>query len=116
MGADAFYFGKFKPWKHGQVLYDGYNAFYFGNALPVVYVGFYRMSDDTYGYTFRFRGAKYTTHICLNPKFKGYQTLLAKILLHEMVHVKLNNKYGHGPRFKRELKRLILAGAFDDLL
>ena len=37
-------------------------------------------------------------------------------LLHEMCHVKFNNRCGHGPKFKKEKRRLILAGAFDPYL
>jgi hypothetical protein len=41
-------------------------------------------------------------------------------LLHEMAHMKVNTKFGramkHGKNFKKELRRLMAAGAFDDWL
>jgi predicted metal-dependent hydrolase len=115
MGEGKFYFGRFKPWPKGQRLYDGYNKEYFNHRLPVVHVGFYEMKN-CYGVTFRVDGAKFVSHICLNPLFKHYEQQLCQTLLHEMIHVLHNNKYGHGKKFKKEIRRLLLLGAFDDTL
>lgn len=39
------------------------------------------------------------------------------VLLHEMIHIRFRGANAHhGPRFQREKRRLIRAGAFDDLL
>ncbi len=39
------------------------------------------------------------------------------VLLHEMIHMKFRGSgVHHGPRFQKEKRRLILDGAFDDLL
>ena len=115
MPSTVFYHNRFKPWSKGQRLYDEYNEKYFGYKLPMVHVGFYKM-PDCYGVTFKTHGAKFASHICLNPLFIPYEQQLCSTLLHEMIHVSQNNKYGHGKRFKKELRRLIVAGAFDHLL
>jgi hypothetical protein len=53
------------------------------------------------------------------------EKLVRILLLHEMVHSKLflqnhrrdqKQEQGHGPRFRAEIKRLISAGAYDQLL
>ena len=112
-----FYPKKFTRWELGQRLYDHYNEEYFGNKLPVVHVGFYKPGKSlTMGFTFRTQGARHASHITLNPIFKKFTCVLCATLLHEMIHVKDSCKGGHGPRFKRELRRLILAGAFNELL
>jgi hypothetical protein len=39
------------------------------------------------------------------------------VLLHEMIHMRFRGcRAQHGPRFQKEKRRLILEGAFDDLL
>jgi hypothetical protein len=110
-----FYYSRFKPWTHGQRLYSIFNEKYFGHKLPAVLVGFYKMTN-CYGVTFKIDKAKYVSHICLNPYFKNYEQQLIQTLLHEMIHVLHNNKYGHGKKFKKEIRRLLLAGAFDSTL
>ena len=111
-----FRYNKFKHHEGVQCFYDDMNKKYFKHQLPLVFVGFYYDRDDSYGATLRLHGAKYCSHIMLNPKFKEWVKATKITLLHEMCHVKLHNKGGHGPKFKKELRRLILAGAFDDLL
>ena len=111
-----FHPGRFKLWKDGCGLYDLYNEVYFGRQLPVVKIGFYKMRQDAYGWTIKLAGAKYVSHILLNPTFRLWPGTLEQILIHEMCHVKLNNVGGHGPKFQKEKRRLILAGAFDDTL
>lgn len=76
---------------------------------------------------------KDTDGLCLAGDFKGtpepYAILLADdlrtnetriTLLHETSHMKVNLKFGrnmgHGKHFKRELRRLMMAGAYDNWL
>ena len=115
MDADKFYPSQFERWEKGEQLYEQYNEEYFNYRLPVVKVGFYKMKN-CYGVIFKIHNARFVSHICLNPFFKDYETTLRQTLLHEMVHVLHNNKYGHGPKFKKEIKRLLLLGAFDTTL
>lgn len=112
----TFRVDRFKPWAIGQHCYDWYNEEYFDHKLPVVHVGFYRLPANVYGLTAKKDGARYVSHILLNVQFKNWDDTLKQILLHEMIHVKHNNQYGHGKRFQKERRRLILAGAFDALL
>ena len=113
----TFNFKNFESSKMGEEFYDIFNELYFGNKLPTVRVGFFTKKDDTsYGFTLRVKGARFPSYICLNPYFTEWGKTLRATLLHEMVHVKLMNRGGHGPKFKKEMRRLILIGAFDDLL
>lgn len=101
--------------------YDEFNETYFNSRLPVVRIGYYpdiegMDGEDAYGCTIHLSGYKHTTHILLNPYFRGWSKTTEATLLHEMIHVKMPKRVGHGPKFQRELRRLIREGAFDDLL
>lgn len=107
----------FTPHGYAQDFYDWANQKYFKYQLPHVAVGFYKERNmDYYGCSFTPIKAKFVHTVVLNPYFKDWSKVNRITLLHEMVHVKLNGRHGHGPKFKKELRRLILAGAFDDLL
>ena len=108
----------FTPWERGSCIYDHYNEKYFKHQLPIVRVGFYKkMGKSEHGFTLRPRGAKYASVIALNSLFKeNFVDVLRQTILHEMVHVKQGCRYGHGPKFKKELQRLINEGAFTELL
>ena len=56
--------------------------------------------------------------ITIHRNFRSHPIMVAIILLHEMVHVKLGLGYknSHGIRFGAEIVNLFLAGAYDDLL
>lgn len=57
--------------------------------------------------------------IKLDPAIKGHSCYWKITLLHEMAHVKLwtkHPKHQHGKLFKGEIRRLLDAGAFDQLL
>ena len=97
-------------------IYDYYNIKYFGHRLPVVRVGFYKDCKRECGATVKLDGARYPAYIYLNAKLKTFDVYLRATLLHEMCHVKLLNRHGHGPKFKKELKRLQRIGAYDDIL
>ena len=57
-------------------------------------------------------------YIVLNEKLRAIgQDVSEMTLLHEMIHVKYpKDKDNHGKVFKKERRRLILAGAFDELI
>lgn len=110
---------KFKHDHYLQDAYDFFNEMYFGYKLPMVFVGFYnekKTRKRQYGSTLTVDKAKYPHYILLNPFFKDWNDICLQTLLHEMVHVSLDNKYEHGPKFKKEMRRLIVAGAFEDFL
>ena len=106
----------FTPSQEYSDIYDHYNKKYFKHQLPVVRVGFYTDCERECGATVRLYGAKHSSYIYLNNRLKTFDCYLRSTLLHEMCHVKLANRGGHGPKFKKELKRLMRLGAFDDIL
>lgn len=107
----------FTPHKGAQDFYDWANEKYFEYKLPYVPVGFYKEKNmDYYGCSFTPVKAKYVHTIALNPKFKEWSKVVKITILHEMIHVKLNGRGGHGPRFQKELRRLVKAGAFNQWL
>ena len=56
-------------------------------------------------------------YITLNKKIRNLGEDIVHItLLHEMVHASLPFRVKHGPKFKKEIRRLLLAGAFDEHL
>ena len=100
-----------------QDFYDWANQKYFKYQLPNVAIGFYKEKDmDYYGCSFTPMGARHVHTIALNPKFKEWSKVVKITILHEMVHVKLRGLGGHGPRFQKELHRLVKAGAFNQWL
>jgi hypothetical protein len=57
--------------------------------------------------------------IVIHSDFKYHPDIAAFVLLHEMIHANLNRtnyKGGHGMRFQAEKVRLIMEGAYDELL
>lgn len=56
--------------------------------------------------------------ILVDPKKHPYFCQAQVSLLHEMCHLALHPdiKHGHGPKWKREVKRIMKLGAFDDLI
>ena len=54
--------------------------------------------------------------ICINDWLeKAGSAFALSTLLHEQIHVK-HGRAAHGPAFQKEKRRLIRAGAFDDLI
>lgn len=109
--------------------YDHYNRRYFGGELPNdialhfeihefmeskekghVLFGRYSRRSVNSG-----RGVRHD--IAINTDTRPFEELVKQILLHEMVHVKLQGPgRAHGPRFRKEIRRLVRAGAYADLL
>lgn len=106
----------FTPSQEYGDIYDYYNIKYFKHQLPVVRVGFYKDCKYECGATVKLHGAKHSSYIYFNNRLKIFDCYLRATLLHEMCHVKLANHGGHGPKFKKELKRLMRLGAFTELL
>lgn len=99
-------------------MYDHFNETYFKCRLPMVRIGFYpgKKMDKSYAWTLWIDGHKHATHILINDVFKEWDYIVQQNILHEMCHVALPQRVSHGPRFKKEKRRLILAGAFDSTL
>jgi hypothetical protein len=120
--------------------YKFFNRKYFGNRLPKhLWVHFGKLKRNRLGET-RFRKLCSKCDKCIqlrkrfkkeikndflphdiriNQKFKsglGCDEMSITTLLHEMVHISISAKYHHGPKFKKELRRLMTVGAFDRVL
>lgn len=49
-------------------------------------------------------------NLSLRPVLRKYKTWLRSTLLHEMIHLKLDSKYGHGKTFYKEAMRVAALG------
>ena len=105
-------------------LYNSYNKQFFGGKLPDILVGYattkqfqrHRVKKGTCAFT-SFDDDTHTkpTAIVIHY-FPGKSTLYIKAdLLHEMIHVS-KSRAEHGNVFKKERRRILLAGAFDNIL
>lgn len=114
----SFYTDRFVPDEHLQNTYNDFNELFFNSRLPYVRVGFYPFTGKKkfYGMTITFSKAKYPFYILLNEEFKIWNNTNYTTLLHEMIHVKLLGKHGHGKKFQKEKVRLLKAGAFTPYL
>ena len=96
--------------------FDFYNEKFFRGSLPKTKVYWYRFPKHRrYGCTaFTKEGEPW--FICINAWLEKAGTAFAlSTLLHEQIHVKYS-RAAHGPVFQKEKRRLIRAGAFDDLI
>jgi hypothetical protein len=102
-------------------LYRQYNKKYFGGCLPKIWLIFgqarewraSKLGKTTCAATFFEDGVPIGIAI---RYYKNKSTNYFKTdLLHELIHV-ANPRASHGPAFKKELRRLMAAGAFDNLL
>jgi hypothetical protein len=89
-----------------------FNRRYFGNKV--------KLSGLRYART-KFAGQTTFFDICppiieIERGLRGHHRMSCIVLLHEMIHASLPYSIDHGPRFKREVKRLFKLGAYDDLL
>jgi len=102
-------------WLKNQYL--AYNRQYFHNTLPLdLPVSFKNPGPDNWAVTLFEHGIG--IEICISPIVQSTGNLACIFLLHEMAHVAVGNKERqyHGPLFRKERQRLILAGAFTTLL
>ena len=102
-------------------LYREYNRKYFGGSLPKIWLIFgqarewraSKLGKTTCAATF-FEDGKPIGIAVRYYKHKSTNYFKAD-LLHEMAHV-ANPRANHGRAFKREMRRLMMAGAFDNIL
>lgn len=92
-----------------QSAYHDYNRLYFRSQLPSnVMVKWVKM-EKHYG---RAGGGL----IEISTYIKNFPDFWQMTLLHEMAHVATDSeKADHGPRWRREMRRLARIGAFDKL-
>lgn len=121
--------------KEMMEVYSYLNHKYFKSKLPRLEIKFIHLKGFRLGRTYfeilcsckrcdKLR-IKYGPHIKNNhlPRFieidkrlsrgKGSPELSYAVLLHEMAHVSVGGKHQHGPKFRKEMKRLLRAGAGD---
>jgi len=118
----------FKPDKRLSKLYQKYNEKYFDGTLPECHVGWSEKlkETDTVGLSLVMQDGDIKIHgIALDEDIKhflipvclkGVQVFYKTVMLHEMVHIKLYPYMHHGKRFYEEITRLVLRGAYVDLL
>jgi hypothetical protein len=88
--------------------YRYYNRKYFFNSLPAL--GEFELRwDDIPGSVM---GMCSEDEIVISTKYQREGALWQMTLLHEMCHMKLGTRAGHGPKFQAEMLRLAQAGAF----
>ncbi len=111
-----------KPTKVSRYLtrfYEAYNTLYFNGKLPKLKVYYGRLKRDVYGETAFNAKNHRAAFITVNQKLhrQGWSCTEHVTLLHEMVHVSIGpTKDSHGKEFQKQKRRLIVAGAFDDIL
>jgi len=100
-----------------QDLYKTYNRTYWDGKLPanatVVWTG---LNKERFGETTTDGNGRFVIRLDV---MKNRERNVAKTtILHEMCHVKTygQDKTDHGPRWLAELHRIMLEGAFDDLV
>lgn len=99
--------------------YRLYDKKYFKGRLPVLEVYYGPLSARkerfAYGCTAFLKGKP--IYIALNNKLNRMGEEISRLtLLHEMVHVSMGSRGApHGPLFHEEKRRLIKAGALDDI-
>lgn len=94
-------------------LYLWFNKKYFSNKCPKnLKVKFGKLPQNAFGVT-KYEGREpFEIVIDLNPM---WSSAIAGTLLHEMVHVYLPYRCGHGKVFQAEMLRLAKQGAFKDI-
>lgn len=95
-----------------------YQKRYFPDVMPPVTITINTHPD--FGGAACFDSTEMMIHIA--ERITPLENMTKIALLHEMIHVKLHTegtddgREEHGTRFKAEVKRLMQAGAYDDLL
>jgi hypothetical protein len=118
-----------------KYLYNLFNKKYFSDKLPDIYVHYGKTRRGCYGFTafttlckrcekckrlklkygHEMKNGRLAIHLTVSNLLKKslgvHQSVIT--LLHEMMHVSIGGKYKHGPKFRKEKKRLLRAGAYD---
>jgi len=104
-------------------MYHEFNEKYFGGRCPNIEVYTEDLSKtkvdrekERYGYTAISCKTNRVKFIALNSRIAKWKDASLITLLHEMVHARYPRSEDHGPLFKKERRRLIVAGAFDELI
>lgn len=97
-------------------VFNKYNKLYFGNKLKVSSVRFIKLKNPWHAQTAFF--SDYPPLIEINSRLQYSGKLTRIVLLHEMAHVAnhSDSNISHGPEFRKQIKRLMRLGAYDDLL
>lgn len=100
--------------------YDEWNVVYFDGQLPtnvrIASSPIVEDMDEALGETFH-SDEPGNIIILIDEKYLSSSKIFRMILLHEMVHVELGpDSWDHGKEFTAEIHRLILAGAYDNIL
>lgn len=91
--------------------YERFNERFFSNKLTKdIWVHFGKLPGNVLGRT-KFGKKWEALEIRVSNRIKHLDSYSIIILVHEMCHVSIGGKYNHGPRFKRELERVIGKGA-----
>jgi len=118
---------KKKDWsRYLYAIFDEYNRRYFKAELPsketTVTFELFDRDEFCYGacrkYNERLGRNKWQSwNIAVNWELRHWEVVVRMTMLHEMAHLASRLESGkHGAQWKAEIKRLIRAGAFDDLL
>jgi len=101
--------------------YHETNRKYFGDRLLPnieVYYAKLKCTKGTFSYgltAFNKKGK--VIHIILNKKLKTFgEDMSHLVVLHEILHAALPHTEMHGSKFKKETRRLIIEGAYDEIL
>jgi predicted SprT family Zn-dependent metalloprotease len=94
-------------------VYEEYNRQFFKGRLPKISVT-YRNIKENNAYTLFF--ASVPVEIVLNRYLLRSARLSRIVLVHEMAHISVGIECGHGPKFQKELRRLVKQGAYKGLL
>jgi hypothetical protein len=88
-----------------------YNRRFFSSALPTDTIVKWADLGPMFGIFYS------DGRLLVSKKHRKWNSVWRITLLHEMAHVATNSEHAaHGPRWKREMKRLMRIGAFDKLL
>lgn len=96
-----------------QRTYRRFNRLYFSNSLPDdVKVTWHRYPKNS-----KICGESDSKVIWINDVHRRYFKVWAVTLLHEMCHVMTSEeRKSHGPKWEKEIRRLMRIGAFYDYL
>ena len=97
-----------------QDIFKFYNRTYWDGRLPTVLVVWTGL-ENRYGETDMLPDGRYVIRLDATKNREG--NVARTTILHEMCHVRTwGEDAQHGPRWRAELHRIMLEGAFDDIV